>query len=76
MSYISLLYKHHTHKCKRMHPQAQEMNNKCLYNTSFDLSVETGVKKKWVISVCRFKCVDGFSHFQVCFSQSQSGSLV
>lgn len=45
-------------------------------NASFDWSVETGVKKKRVISVCRLKCVDGLSHFQVCFSQSQSDSSV
>lgn len=50
-SSLSLIYKHHTFKCRHKHPQAQEVKDKCCYNASFNWSVETGVKKKWFISV-------------------------
>lgn len=33
-------------------------------------------KKKWVNTACRFKCVDGLSHFGVCYSQSPSDSPI
>lgn len=77
LAWVSLCYTNtehtNTHTCTHT---LRKWKINVVNNACFNWSVETGVKMKWVICVCRFKCVDGLSHFQLRHSQSQPDSPV